>query len=74
MLGQGQFDMIFLDHFLKDGTSIDFLGKIQKEGIETPVIVVSGHGDEMLASQVIQSGPMIIYQKAESIQSPFAGL
>ncbi len=56
MLGQGQFDMIFLDHFLKEGTSIDFLGKIQKEGVETPVIVFSGHGDEMLASQVIQLG------------------
>jgi len=56
MLGQGQFDMIFLDHFLKDGTSIDFLNKIGKEGIETPVIVVSGYGDEMLASQVIQCG------------------
>ena len=56
MLGQGQFDMIFLDHFLKEGTSVDFLGKIQKEGIETPVIVVSGHGDEMLASQVIHLG------------------
>jgi len=56
MLKQGQFDMIFLDHFLKDGTSIDFLNKIEKEGIETPVIVVSGYGDEMLASQVIQCG------------------
>ncbi len=56
MLGQGQFDMIFLDHFLKEGTSIDFLGKIQKERVETPVIVFSGHGDEMLASQVIQLG------------------
>ncbi len=56
MLGQNQFDMIFLDHFLKDGTSLDFLGKAEKEGIETPVIVISGQGDEMLVSQVIQAG------------------
>jgi two-component system cell cycle response regulator len=56
MLGQNQFDMIFLDHFLKDGTSLDFLRKAEKEGIETPVIVISGQGDEMLVSQVIQSG------------------
>ncbi len=56
MLGQDQFDMIFLDHFLNDGTSIDFLNKMEKEGIETPVIVFSGQGDEMLASQVIQCG------------------
>ncbi len=56
MLKQDQFDMIFLDHFLKDGTSIDFLGKAEREGIETPVIVISGQGDEMLVSQVLQSG------------------
>ncbi len=56
MLGQGQFDMIFLDHLLKDGTSIDFLRKAEKKGIETPVIVISGQGDEMLVSQVIQLG------------------
>jgi two-component system cell cycle response regulator len=56
ILGQEQFDMIFLDHLLKDGTSIDFLRKAEKEGIETPVIVISGQGDEMLVSQVIQLG------------------
>ena len=56
MLGQGQFDMIFLDHLLNDGTSIDFLREAEKEGIETPVIVISGQGDEMIVSQVIQSG------------------
>jgi two-component system cell cycle response regulator len=56
MSGQGQFDMIFLDHFLKDGTSLDFLRKAEKKGIETPVIVISGQGDEMLVSQVIQLG------------------
>lgn len=56
MLGRGQFDVIFLDHHLKDGTSLDFLRKAEKEGIETPVIVVSGQGDEMIVSQVIQSG------------------
>ena len=56
MLRQDRFDMIFLDHLLKDGTSIDFLRRAEKEGIETPVIVISGQGDEMLVSQVIQSG------------------
>ncbi len=56
MLKQDQFDMIFLDHFLEDGTSIDFLVKAEKEGIETPVVVISGQGDEMLVSQVIQCG------------------
>ena len=56
MLRQRQFDMIFLDHFLKDGTSIDFFRNVENEGIDTPIIVVTGYGDEMIASQVIQLG------------------
>ncbi|OHB87849.1 MAG: hypothetical protein A3D13_09305 [Planctomycetes bacterium RIFCSPHIGHO2_02_FULL_40_12] len=56
MLEQDKFDMIFLNHILEDGTCIDFFRTMEKEGIETPVIVVAGHGDEMLASQVIQLG------------------
>lgn len=56
MLHQKKFDMIFLDHFLKDGTSIDFFRNVENEGIDTPIIVVTGYGDEMIASQVIQLG------------------
>ncbi len=56
MLEREQFDLIFLDHILNEGTSIEYLNVINKEGIETPVVVVTGHGDEMLASQVIQMG------------------
>ena len=56
MLEREHFDLIFLGHILKDGTSITFLRNIDKEGIETPVIVITGYGDEMLASQVIQLG------------------
>jgi two-component system cell cycle response regulator len=53
VLEREHFDMIFLDHILKDGTSIEFLKNIDKEDIETPVIVVTGQGDEMLAAWCI---------------------
>ncbi len=56
MLKLKKFDMIFLNHVLKEGTSIEYLRNVDKEGIETPVIVVTEHGDEMLASHVIQLG------------------
>ncbi len=56
ILRQRQFDMIFLDHFLNDGTSIDFFRNVENEGIDTPIVVVTGYGDEMIASQVIQLG------------------
>ncbi|MFQ5714572.1 MAG: diguanylate cyclase [Candidatus Scalinduaceae bacterium] len=56
VLKQDKFDLILLDHFLDDGTGFDFLECIAKEGIEIPVVVVTGYGDEMLVSQMIQSG------------------
>ena len=56
MLEQERFDLVFLDHILNEGTSIDYLRAVETEGIETPIIVVTGHGDEMLASKVIQMG------------------
>lgn len=56
VLKQDRFDLILLDHFLDDGTGFDFLASIAKEGIEIPVIVVTGYGDEMLVSQMIQAG------------------
>ncbi|MBZ0107474.1 MAG: diguanylate cyclase [Candidatus Scalindua rubra] len=56
MLERESFDLIFLDHIINEGTSIEYLSNIDKEGIDTPVIVVTGHGDEMLASKVIQMG------------------
>ena len=56
MLKQEPFDMVFLNHILSEGTSIEYLRDIDKEDIGTPVIVVTEHGDEMLASHVIQMG------------------
>ncbi|MBO1223394.1 MAG: diguanylate cyclase [Candidatus Scalindua sediminis] len=56
VLKQDKFDLILLDHFLDDGTGFDFLASIAKEGIEIPVVVVTAFGDEMLVSQMIQSG------------------
>ena len=52
LLERSQYDIIFLSHYLEDGTSIEFLD----HRIEIPVIVITAHGSEMLASQVIQSG------------------
>jgi len=56
VLEKDQFDLILLDHKLNDGTGFDFLKSIAKKGIDVPVIVVTGYGDEMLVSQMIQSG------------------
>ncbi len=56
VLKQDRFDLILLDHFLDDGTGFDFLTRITKEGIKIPVVVITGYGNEMLVSQMIQAG------------------
>jgi two-component system cell cycle response regulator len=49
-------DLVLVDFFLPDGTGMDLMRKMDAEGIETPVIVITGKGDEMIATQVIQAG------------------
>ncbi len=51
-----QFDLILSEYFLSDGTAMDFLESTQEKGMEVPMVVITGQGDEMIASQVIQSG------------------
>lgn len=50
------FDLVLLDYFLPDGTGMDFIQRIHQSGIEVPLVVITGRGDEMIASQVIQAG------------------
>jgi two-component system cell cycle response regulator len=56
MLKNDPVDLVLVDFILPDGTGMDLIQKMDAEGIETPVIVITGKGDEMIASQVIQAG------------------
>jgi two-component system cell cycle response regulator len=49
-------DLIFLDYLLPSGTGLDVLKKLREEGRDVPVIFITGQGDEMIASQAINSG------------------
>jgi two-component system cell cycle response regulator len=56
LLERMHFDLIFLAYSLPDGDGLDFLRMQRKKGLEAPVVVISGQGNEMIAAQVIQSG------------------
>ncbi len=53
---KNKYDITFLDYFLEDGTGMDLLQNMYEKGIDVPVVVITGQGDEMLASRMIQSG------------------
>ena len=57
-------DLIFLDYLLPSGTGADFLLKMAARDIDLPVVIITGHGDELIASQVIQAGAYDYLPKA----------
>lgn len=56
ILKQGTFDLIILDYLLPDGNGIDFFKIMKKKDLEIPVVVNTGYGDELIASQLIKAG------------------
>src|SRR6185369_1903376 len=50
------YDCIFLDYNLPDGTGIDLLNAIRLSGNNSPIIIVTSHGDEKVAVEAMKSG------------------
>jgi two-component system cell cycle response regulator len=63
-LEDNRFDLIFLDYVLPDGEGMDLLRTIDEKKIEIPVVIITGQGDELIASQVIQAGAYDYLPKA----------
>jgi two-component system cell cycle response regulator len=56
MLERRSFDLIFLDYALPSSTALDFMRLMDQKELDIPVVVITGKGDEMIASRVIQAG------------------
>jgi signal transduction histidine kinase/HPt (histidine-containing phosphotransfer) domain-containing protein len=50
------FDCIFLDYLLPDGSGIDFLNSIRKEGNPTPVVMLTSQSDTQIAVEAMKCG------------------
>jgi PAS domain S-box-containing protein len=55
-LNQNLYDVIILDYFLPDLDGITVVKRLREQGIETPIIIATGHGDENIAVQMMKLG------------------
>ena len=56
MAQQVEVDIILLDDLLPDGNGLYFLSRMEALGIKKPVLAITGHSNEMIASQMVKSG------------------
>lgn len=63
MASKGNFDVIFCDIKMPGMDGIEVLGKISEEGIDSSVIMISGHGDIDTAVECIKKGAFDFIQK-----------
>lgn len=66
VLGHRAFDLVLLDYHLPDMAGLDLLAALAREGIATPALIMTGSGDEQLATRVLHAGALdYIVQDAE---------
>ncbi len=58
VLGQAGFDLVLLDQRLPDMSGLELLQQLAREGVSAPVLMVTGYGDEHLATRVLRAGAM----------------
>jgi signal transduction histidine kinase/FixJ family two-component response regulator len=56
LLGSKEFDAVLLDFGLPGGDGLELLREARTGGVDTPVIVLTGQGDEALAVQLMKAG------------------
>jgi signal transduction histidine kinase len=55
LLGE-RFDCVLLDYLLPGVDGLEFLRKIRAAGVDTPVVMLTGHGNEQIAVDLMKAG------------------
>jgi PAS domain S-box-containing protein len=58
VLGHTPFDLVLLDQKLPDLSGADLLQALARENIVVPALMVTAHGDEHLATEVLRAGAL----------------
>jgi PAS domain S-box-containing protein len=64
-VGSRSFDCVLLDCHLPDGDGLSWLVDTREAGDNTPIIVLTGHGDENLAVEAMRAGATDYLPKGE---------
>jgi PAS domain S-box-containing protein len=67
VLGDTHFNLVILDQILPDMSGLDLLQTMNHDGIHVPVLMVTGYGDEQLATQVLQAGAVDYVAKDQAL-------
>lgn len=59
------YDCVFLDYFLPDSDGLAVLERARMAGILSPIVMLTGHGDERLAVKLMRSGASDYLPKAQ---------
>lgn len=73
-LDEKDYDFIMLDYRLPDGSGLDALELVKLRGLQVPVVMVTGQGDERVAAQAIQRGAIDYVIKTPNYLSSLPGL
>ena len=50
------FDCMFIDYLLPDGDGLTLVREIRQQGVKIPLIILTGHGDEEIAVDMMKAG------------------
>jgi len=68
------YNVIVSDYIMPEINGIQLLKTLKFQGIETPFIIFTGHGNDQLAKEVLNSGATFYLEKSENPRFQFAKL
>jgi PAS domain S-box-containing protein len=67
VLGNSVFHLVLLDNNLPDMKGLELIQTLGREGNTTPVVLMTGYGDEKLATQAMQAGALDYIAKGDGV-------